>query len=66
MATETEIHKSDQLESSGQFSTFFVSDLFFGVDVLNVQEVLRFHQMTPVAARTVPMAAPPIVTSSAG
>ncbi|MGC2401172.1 MAG: chemotaxis protein CheW [Acidobacteriaceae bacterium] len=35
-------------ESSGKFSTFFVSDLFFGVDVLNVQEVLRFQQMTPV------------------
>jgi len=25
-----------------------VGDLFFGVDVLNVQEVLRFQQMTPV------------------
>ena len=26
----------------------FVADLFFGVDVLRVQEVLRFQQMTPV------------------
>ncbi len=25
-----------------------MADLFFGVDVLNVQEVLRFQQMTPV------------------
>ena len=33
---------------SGQFSTFFVADLFFGVDVLRVQEVLRFQQMTRV------------------
>jgi purine-binding chemotaxis protein CheW len=31
-----------------QFSTFFVADLFFGVDVLRVQEVLRFQHMTRV------------------
>ncbi len=35
-------------QASGQFSTFFVADLFFGVDVLHVQEVLRFQPMTPV------------------
>lgn len=34
--------------SSDQFSTFFVADLFFGVDVLQVQEVLRHQPMTPV------------------
>lgn len=34
--------------TSGQFSTFFVADLFFGVDVLRVQEVLRFQPMTRV------------------
>ncbi len=34
--------------SSVQFSTFFVGDLFFGVDVLRVQEVLRFQEMTRV------------------
>ena len=34
--------------TSGQFSTFFVGDLFFGVDVLHVQEVLRAQQMTSV------------------
>jgi purine-binding chemotaxis protein CheW len=32
----------------GQFSTFYVGDMFFGVDVLNVQEVLRFQPMTAV------------------
>jgi purine-binding chemotaxis protein CheW len=32
----------------GQFSTFYVGDMFFGVDVLNVQEVLRLQPMTPV------------------
>jgi purine-binding chemotaxis protein CheW len=48
MATDPAIPKSEPSEASGQFSTFFVGDLFFGVDVLNVQEVLRFQQMTPV------------------
>lgn len=35
-------------QTSGQYSTFYVADLFFGVDVLHVQEVLRFQPMTPV------------------
>ena len=35
-------------QSSGQLSTFFVDELFFGVDVLRVQEVLRFQHMTHV------------------
>jgi purine-binding chemotaxis protein CheW len=33
---------------SGQFATFFVEDLFFGVDVMRVQEVLSFQPMTRV------------------
>ena len=48
MATGTATPKSDVAETSGQFSTFFVADLFFGVDVLRVQEVLRFQYMTRV------------------
>jgi purine-binding chemotaxis protein CheW len=48
MATDTPATKTEWVQASGQFSTFFVADLFFGVDVLNVQEVLRFQQMTPV------------------
>jgi purine-binding chemotaxis protein CheW len=48
MTTDSAIPKSELVQGSGQFSTFFVADLFFGVDVLNVQEVLRFQQMTPV------------------
>jgi purine-binding chemotaxis protein CheW len=31
-----------------QYSTFFVGSLYFGVDVLDVQEVLRHQEMTPV------------------
>jgi len=34
--------------TGGQYSTFYVGDLFFGVDVLQVQEVLRYQQMTRV------------------
>jgi len=48
MATDTAIVKSEAAKTSGQLSTFFVADLFFGVDVLRVQEVLRFQQMTHV------------------
>jgi purine-binding chemotaxis protein CheW len=45
MATDT---KSGMVQTSGQLSTFFVADMFFGVDVLDVQEVLCSQQMTPV------------------
>jgi purine-binding chemotaxis protein CheW len=31
-----------------QFATFFVDNLLFGVEVLRVQEVLRYQEMTPV------------------
>ena len=48
MAIETTTAKSEVAQTSGQFSTFFVEDLFFGVDVLHVQEVLRPQQMTSV------------------
>jgi purine-binding chemotaxis protein CheW len=48
MAADATTPQLAPIEASGQFSTFFVADLFFGVDVLNVQEVLRFQQMTPV------------------
>ncbi len=31
-----------------QYSTFYVAGLLFGIDVLKVQEVLRYLEMTPV------------------
>ncbi len=43
-----ELLQNEHQPTSGQFSTFFVADLFFGVDVLCVQEVLRSQQMTRV------------------
>ena len=38
---------------STQYATFTVGDLFFGIDVLRVQEVLRYQEMTsiPLAPR---------------
>jgi purine-binding chemotaxis protein CheW len=48
MATDLATPGSEVTEASGQFSTFFVADMFFGVDVLQVQEVLRAQQMSPV------------------
>lgn len=41
--------------STRQFCTFHVSGLLLGVDVLSVQEVIRYHEMTPVPH------APPVI-----
>ena len=46
--TDTSIAKIETAQTHGRFATFFVSDLFFGVDVLRVQEVLRCQPMTRV------------------
>ncbi len=35
-------------QTNRQFATFFVDGLFFGIEVLEVQEVLRYQEMTPV------------------
>ncbi len=42
-------------DAKKQLCTFCLGDLYFGVDVLQVQEVLRFQEMTPV-----PLAPPEI------
>jgi purine-binding chemotaxis protein CheW len=41
--------------SSRQFSTFFLDGLYFGVEVLKVQELIRYQEMTraPLAPRVV-------------
>ena len=31
-----------------QLCTFFLEDLFFGVEVEKVQEVIRYQEMTPI------------------
>jgi len=38
----------EEMSTSGRLATFFVGDLFFGIDVLRVQEVLLYQQMTRV------------------
>lgn len=38
----------EQRAGTRQYATFVVDDLFFGVDVLRVQEVLRYQTMTAV------------------
>jgi purine-binding chemotaxis protein CheW len=43
------------MEENQQFATFFVDNLFFGIEVEKVQEVLRHQQMTHVPL------APPVV-----
>jgi len=48
MAIEQKTRDAGMPHTSGQLSTFFVADMFFGVDVLQVQEVLRFQHMTRV------------------
>jgi len=50
------IHSPEPMYSAGagserrerQVSTFFVAGLYFGIDVLNVQEVMRYQEMTRV------------------
>jgi purine-binding chemotaxis protein CheW len=43
------------MTATKQFCTFFLNGLFFGVEVLKVQEVIRYQQMTrvPLASRTI-------------
>jgi len=36
------------MAESKQFCTFYVDDILFGVEVLNVQEVLRYQELTEV------------------
>jgi len=36
------------MNQENQFCTFFLDGLFFGVDVQQVQEVIRYQEMTPI------------------
>ena len=44
MATQQDL----ATQATRQYATFFVDSLFFGIDVLEVQEVLRYQEMTRV------------------
>jgi purine-binding chemotaxis protein CheW len=39
---------TEAAKASSEYATFFVDGLFFGIDVLQVQEVLRYQEMTEV------------------
>jgi purine-binding chemotaxis protein CheW len=43
------------MSDSKQFATFYLNGLFFGVEVLKVQEVIRYQEMTrvPLAPRMI-------------
>jgi purine-binding chemotaxis protein CheW len=43
------------MATAKQFATFFLDGLFFGVEVLKVQEVIRYQEMTrvPLAPRVI-------------
>lgn len=43
------------MDVSNQFCTFYLDGLFFGIDVLKVQEIILFQEMTPVPL------APPVI-----
>jgi len=36
------------MSGNKQFCTFYLDHLFFGVEVAKIQEVFRYHEMTPV------------------
>jgi len=44
----TDTAGAQAVQTNCQFATFFVDGLFFGIEVLQVQEVLRYQEMTPV------------------
>ena len=55
MVNERESTPGHGEKSSRQYATFYVGDMYFGVEVLKVQEVLRYQEMTRVPL------APPVI-----
>jgi purine-binding chemotaxis protein CheW len=47
-APQTTDGATEAVRTSLEYATFFVDGLFFGIDVLQVQEVLRYQEMTQV------------------
>ena len=42
------IAEKENVNQKHQFATFYVGSLMFGVDVQEVQEIIRYQEMTPV------------------
>ena len=41
-------HSEDKIEKMRQFSTFFLANRMYGIDVMQVQEIVKPLQMTPI------------------
>jgi purine-binding chemotaxis protein CheW len=53
MTNDHQTHFDKELSgAAGQFATFRVGDLYFGIEVMRVQEVLRFQPITRVPLAT--------------
>ena len=48
MDQDMTISSLDRTDGRHQYATFFVGGMFFGIEVLKVQEVLRYQEMTRV------------------
>jgi purine-binding chemotaxis protein CheW len=48
MVPDQQFRSRNRFESSRRYITFYVGDMFFGVEVLKVQELLRYQEITPV------------------
>ena len=48
MTAQSQTRRDAGAATARQYATFFVDGLYFGVEVLNVQEVLRYQEMTRV------------------
>ena len=55
MAHESKANLATATHRKRQYSTFYVGNMFFGIEVLKVQEVLRYQEMTRIPL------APPII-----
>ena len=48
MSTEHYIGEGCDELARSQYATFYVDEHLFGIDVTQVQEIMRYHEMTPV------------------
>ena len=47
MSVQAQANVQESAMERTQFATFYVGDLLFGIDVMKVQEIIRYQEMTP-------------------
>jgi purine-binding chemotaxis protein CheW len=49
------VENSSGAAETRQYATFYIADLFFGIETIRVQEILRYQEMThiPLAAKAI-------------